>query len=207
MIIFDTETTGLPLPDNASLEKQPKIIEFAALDISGHVGIPDKDFTRFMDTYLDDLKDHGESGVQGFDSLEFLCNPDEALDKKIAAKSHKLTDEDLEHEPRIIECWDKLTDFFRGSDSMVAHNLAFDLKLMKIEAMRLDKLLKFPWPSRHICTVEATMDITGSRMRLGGLYKHLFGEEMQGWHRAMADVRNLARITNELINQGYIEKC
>ena len=33
MIVFDTETTGLPLPETAPLESQPRIIEFAGIKL------------------------------------------------------------------------------------------------------------------------------------------------------------------------------
>ena len=33
MIVFDTETTGLPLPETAPLDNQPKIIEIALVKL------------------------------------------------------------------------------------------------------------------------------------------------------------------------------
>lgn len=205
MIIFDTETTGLPLADNASLLKQPKIIEFAGLQVDDSlIGIPDKDFVAQIDDYLEVIREPGSKRINGFNSIEFLCNPDQKLDEKITEITG-IKDSDLEGKEPIAFHWEDLTEFFLGESFMVAHNLPFDLKMVKFEAMRLGKLLKFPWPSQHICTVESTNEITGSRMNLGGLYEHLFKEEMHGWHRAMSDVRNLARITNELVVQGYID--
>lgn len=206
MIIFDTETTGLPLADSASLKKQPKIIEFAGLKVNYHLinhDISDEDFVESMDSFISGKEVGNKYDI--FERFEFLCNPGEPLEP-IITKITGITDEDLADKDPIQAHWKDLSSFFLGETSMVAHNLPFDLKIMKFEAMRMNKLTAFPWPMRHICTVESTFEIKGARMKLGDLYKHLFDEEMQGWHRAMSDVRNLARITNELINQGYI-KC
>jgi len=70
LILFDTETTGFPKYVDVDLEKQPKIIDFAAIK-------------------LDD------NTLEEVDRIEFLCNPQEKLDEKIKEIT-KLTDKDLE---------------------------------------------------------------------------------------------------------------
>jgi DNA polymerase III epsilon subunit-like protein len=75
---------------------------------------------------------------------------------------------------------------------------------MWYELVRLGLHRKFPWPPRHICTVESTMQIKGHRLHLANLHEHLFGEKFAGAHRAMVDVEALTRCFIKLVQDGEI---
>lgn len=179
MIIFDFETTGLLKADINDLSKQPKAIEFAGIK-------------------LDDKT------LEEKDRLEFLVNPKEKLDPKIT-KITGLTDLDLISKPDFKNFYPQLVKFFIGEKYLFAHNIVFDVKILKYELQRLRKSTAFPFPPIQVCTVNQTYKIKNRRMSLGELYTHLFGDIMPKGHRAMVDVEVLSKIVKELIKQEIVK--
>ncbi len=179
MIFFDTETTSLVAPSVTELDKQVRMIEFAAIKIN--------DVTLYEE-----------------ERLEFLLNPGIPLSPEVI-KVTKLTDNDLKDKNRFVAHYLELANFFLGERTLVAHNANFDVLVLDTELKRLGKERNFPWPYRHICTVEETMDMTGKRMKLAELYSLLFGHDpVQITHRAMNDVEILLEVFRELRKQERI---
>jgi len=179
MIVFDTETTGLPLKGNAPLESQPHIIEFA--------GIKLKDDT-----------------LEEVERIQFLCKPPVKLDAVITNITG-LNDEILANEKPFSAYLDKLQKFFFGEWILVAHNLPFDRNMMAFEMKRLNKGTMFPWPPEHICTVERSYDIEGYRLNLTKLHQKATGEEhINNAHRAINDVEALVKCVKYLRGLGRI---
>jgi DNA polymerase III epsilon subunit-like protein len=179
MIVFDTETTGLSKPESAPLTDQPKIIEFAAIKLDSKT-----------------LKEK--------DRIEFLLNPKEPLDEFII-KNCKITDDMLADQPTFVEKYPQLVEFFLGERELVAHNVGFDRSLLTFELMRIDKLTQFPWPPKHICTVEASYGIKNFRLNLSKLYAMAAGgKEMKEWHRAIKDVESLVTCVRYLRKEGWL---
>jgi DNA polymerase III epsilon subunit family exonuclease len=156
-IIFDTETTGLPLPLVAPLEKQPKIIELGMLVVEG------------------------EELVQG---LNWLIHPGEEITAEIT-KITGITNEDLVGKPRFSEIADEVEKLFASADACIAHNAPFDTKLVNFEFRRMERELK--WPDQVICTVQEYTHITGKRPKLTFLYEHIMGKPLEQTHRASDD--------------------
>ena len=177
IIVLDTETTGLLEPEAADIKLQPKIIEFAAIKLNHE--------------------------LVELDRIEFKCNPEMPL-PAIITKITGLKDEDVASEPKLIEKIGELQEFFVGSRVLVAHNAGFDVGVIWYELLRLELHRKFPWPPRHICTVENTMQIKGHRLHLANLHEHLFGEKFAGAHRATVDVEALTRCFIKLVQDGEI---
>lgn len=167
MIIFDTETTGLVGPEALPLEKQPHIVEFSAVKLN------DK--------------------LEQIDDIDFICNPGIELSPEITKITGLKTD-DVKGKPPFGAHMTKLTDFFLGQHTIVAHNCEFDMKMLLLELRRLGKEYHFPWPSQRICTVERTEHIKGFRLNLASLYElSTKGGKFSGAHRAMNDVKALAQ--------------
>lgn len=180
MIIFDTETTGLINNPSSPLHQQPEIIEIAAIK-------------------LDD------ESLEEVSRYQTLIRPKQIpLPAKIVEITG-ITDDMLTDQrtfPRILP---SLTDFFLGERICVAHNCSYDIGMFTLEMRRLDWMARFPWPSRHICTVEQNMDITGRRMKLGELYKYVTkGKEIEGAHRAMNDVEALVEVVRWMRVEGKL---
>jgi len=178
MIIFDLETTGLPKAEGSDLDMQPRIIEFGAIRVT-------------------------DGNLEEYDRLEFFCNPGHPLDP-IITKITGITDEMLKDEKPFIAHYEKLCNFFLGEKTMVAHNLPFDRKVLKFDLERIDKLLHFPWPFEHICTVEVGESVWGKKRKLGDIHKDVTGEEIKDAHRSVNDVEATIRILKWYRNEGHV---
>jgi DNA polymerase-3 subunit epsilon len=178
MIVFDTETTGLPLPLTAPIEKQPHILEFAGI--------------KLCDTTLEEVG-----------RFEFLAKPPFPISAEITA-INGIKDSDVADKPPFAAHYLALAEFFLGERVMVAHNLAFDRKILAFALKRLEKHTHFPWPIEHICTIEKTMHMKGHRLNLTKLHEECFGVGFAGAHRAMADVEALVRCVRYLRGKGKI---
>jgi DNA polymerase-3 subunit epsilon len=178
VIIFDTETTDLVMPDLVPLEQQPHIVEFAGIK-------------------LDDIT------LEEIERLEFLVNPGIIMSDEVIG-IHHITNEMVADLPGLAAHYHDLCNFFIGEATLVAHNLAFDKTMMKFELMRIGKELAFPWPHQQLCTVEASYSINNKRMHLSDLHLLATGEGFKDAHRAMADTEALVRCVRWLREQSMI---
>ena len=179
MIILDFETTGFLAANVAPLSQQPKAIEFAAIK-------------------LDDKT------LEEVGRLDFLINPKMPIPAG-SSKVNNIFDKDVIDQPEFSHFYPQLAMFFLGEKYVFAHNLSFDMSILRLELQRLGRLTQFPWPPVQICTVNQTKKIKGFRMSLSVLYEHLFGELAPKGHRAMVDVETLTRCVIELVNKDIIK--
>lgn len=176
-VIFDTETTGLVRHSAIPLKDQPRIVEFAAIRINA-------------------------KGKE-VDRLDFLVNPGIPIPTDVAAKSHKITDDDVARKRSWSHHVKSVAKIFWGAKGSIAHNLSFDMALVNFAMARAETVMV--WPERKICTVEETVHILGRRMKLNELHAHLFEANFDGAHRAMNDVEALKKCVLELVKRGVIE--
>ena len=169
IIVFDTETTGLTLHPDASIAKQPKIIEFGAV-----------------------ILDKGEI-VEEFSTL---INPQEALTEEII-KITGLKDSDLAGEPLFAHCIPKLRELFGSCGCVMAHNLPFDKAMLMNDLTRYGAAENFPWPAREICTVGLYREEWGRNPKMLELYESVLGKPLAQTHRALDDVKALVEIIQE----------
>lgn len=177
-VIFDTETTGLIKPSETDISKQPYITEIYCLKI---------------DENLEVIGDY-----------EAMFKVPVPLSEDIT-RITGLTDDDLKDKPSFQAAFPDLAKFMVGVDRIVAHNLAFDRAMLANEVSRVGKLLHFPWPRDHLCTVEKTLHIEQRRMSLTKLHEHLFDTGFPDAHRAKNDVMPLYRCYCELVKRGVIK--
>lgn len=168
MIILDTETTGLVLPSVADPHMQPRIIDFAAIQLDPFTG-------------------------EEVNRVEFLLNPDRALDEDIT-RITGYKDSDVADAIRFAEALSDLCAFFVGENCMLAHNLAFDKAMLYWELVRLDAVTLFPWPPMQLCTVQLYEQEFGKFPKLTALYEKKLGRKLDQKHTAMADVEALVEI-------------
>jgi len=176
-ILFDTETTGLIVPEAQDIDAQPEIIEIYCAKI-------DQEFNLI-----------GE--------FEYMLKPKKPLSKKITEITG-ITEADLEGKPTFADIAFELSSFFVGTHRMVAHNLPFDRNMLANELLRVDRLLKFPWPPEHICTVQKSMPIEQRRINLTTLHKYATGKPLANAHRAKDDVFGLVRCFHWMCEKGMI---
>ena len=167
MLVFDTETTGIPFHPSSKPDVQPRVIEFGAV-------------------LLDDEWEVVEE-------CELLINPGAPL-PAIITKITGLTDDDLADAPGFDEVYPKIEALFGRADAVAAHNLPFDLTMLELDITRLDLAPLDLGGKRLICTVQEHFEEFGKRMKLQQLYEHYTGGPLRQTHRALDDVMALATV-------------
>lgn len=180
-LIFDTETTGLPVKghyENPKHPETPRVVELAALLIDN-------------------------DGVV-HNHINTLIVPENFEIPIKASAVHGITTAMAYEKGRPYE--DVITEFrelSKQADTLVAHNLVYDMLCIAGDFYRFyGSLPNFTRFSQY-CTKEATTDICkipspwkrGYKWpSLDEAYQHLFNAPVVGAHRAMTDVRHTARI-------------
>lgn len=175
--LFDTETTGLLKPSPAKLHEQPHIIELYACVINEEFQLL-REFESFFSIPIPFFSD--------------------------ITKWTGITEDMLKGKPSFAKKYKELAKFFTGVDLIVAHNMTFDEGMLANELLRIHKLIYFPWPRYHVCTVEKSMIVRGHRLKLSDLHEILTGKGFEGAHRARNDVHALVRCFHALVEQKYI---
>jgi len=173
-LAFDTETTGLLKSDSNDIKEQPYIIEFYACKL-------DDDF-NLLDEY------------------ETFIKPPVPITQTIT-KITGITEDDVKDAPTFLDVYEEIGSFFVGVDEVIAHNLPFDRSMLANELIRINKLINFPWPMKHTCTVEMSMGIEQRRLTLNSLHEYATGKPMAKAHRAKGDVFALVRCYHWLMEQ------
>ncbi len=165
-LLFDTETTGLLKPSANHVDEQPEIVELYACMINEEFAL--------------------------LGEYESYYKPKIPLTEELT-KIHGITNDMLKDAPSFEDEYENLAKFFTGADELIGHNVAFDRGMLANELIRIDKLIQFPWPRIHTCTVEMAMPIEQRRISLSNLHKYATGQPHEGAHRAKADVHALVR--------------
>ena len=172
LIVFDTETTGLPLHSRAPLKKQPHIIEFAG---------------AIYDTSTQQL-------VREWSTL---INPGVPVTEEIT-KITGITQEAVSAYgvPVFAEVFEEICAMFAECQISVAHNHPFDKSLLCFDMQRnnFDPASALPWCETEICTVEFFKPLYGRRAKLTEVYERAMGKKLEQTHRALDDVNALAEV-------------
>lgn len=177
--IFDTETTGLLKAEANHVDEQPYIIEIGVVVFDDDNYKIEREFST-------------------------LIKPPIVISDEIT-RITKIKNDDLEDQEAFIHHYDELCEVFMGCSNLIGHNLPFDRSMLANELIRIDKLINFPWPPIHICTVECSIPIKGHRLSLDKLYKMATGKEVAGWHRALDDTKSALEGYKWLKKKGLIK--
>lgn len=182
VVVFDVETTGLPKWEIPSDDpSQPHIIQLAAVKYDEE----QKEISR----------------------LEFLVKPEGwEMPPEIVKFNEEhgtgITMEKLAAEGKpIAEVIEAFMSFIEDCDRIVAHNLSFDRRMVRIELKRLGKPERadeWKLDNRHFCTMKESTNIVKMDFKkpkpgmykspkLVELYQHCFQSQPDASHDAMAD--------------------
>lgn len=181
-IVFDSETTGLP-----SSRSNPHLVQLAwsVHDSEGSV----------------------------LSEMNYTIRPDGYSIPLASTRVHGITDEIAKRDgvplSHVIERF--LLDADVDGSRLIAHNIAFDTKVIGAEIEGLGLMTKFEQRPQY-CTMKSSVGICKIPRRGGGykwpslqeLHLHLFGSHFQGGHNAMKDVQATARCFLELRRRGYV---
>lgn len=189
IIVFDTETTGLP-SSTEDLINQPHICQFAAILLSCNL-------------------QSGQFHETG--RFEQLICPPVPISSECSA-IHGITEKMVADQPSINNIIHKILGLFRESDIAVAHNISFDQRLIEfeLERMGLSKIFLPPQTfdtmkeSKNLCRIPGRGD-TFKAPKLQELYYFLFGKDFKNAHNAMVDVLATALCLKELFDRGIFK--
>lgn len=186
-LIFDTETTGLPLnyrAPSSDVENWPRLVQLSWV--------------------LTDGKERQE--------YDFIIKPDTYEIPAQASNIHGITQEralaegrDREFILNIFRC------FVNVADVIVAHNIDFDKAIMGAEYFRIygdNRFEKRLATKELFCTMQKSTEMVGIKGTHAGqskwpklieLYQHLFNESFDGAHNSLNDTRACERCFKKLI--------
>lgn len=181
ILVFDTETTGLPQGKNPSIydtDKWPHVIQLSWIVYDTVAS----DYTELEDT------------------LVRTPVPPSADSERIHGITYSMA------KRTGVPIRDALTSFdiaLRSSDIIVGHNVSFDKRMLIVESIRLGMRLSFSTEygrKPEFCTMKnyvrfCAIEAVGEKgdkylkyPRLSELYRKLFNEDATNAHNAMADV-------------------
>ena len=181
-LFFDMEMTGIPKNYKApvsDLKNWPRVIQIAWLVVD-------------------------VNGVE-ISSAEHIVKPNGFTIPADAAKVHGITTQiAIERGVEIRHVLDAVIKDFATAKTLVAHNMAFDEKILGAEFLRAGFSNYIETKSRF-CTMESSADFCRLPGRynfkwptLNELHLKLFRESFAGAHQALVDVRACAKCFFEL---------
>jgi len=187
-LFFDTETTGLPRNWKApvtDLNNWPRLVQLAYL-------------------YYDA---DGKKIIGG----DFIIKPEGFTIPTDASRVHGITTERaLEEGVALGGVLANFHELVVEAEVLVAHNIAFDEKIMGAEFLR-NKMENIIVPKKKVCTMQSTTDFCaipgpyGNKWpKLSELHFKLFGSNFEEAHNAAADINATARCFWELKRRGLV---
>jgi DNA polymerase III epsilon subunit-like protein len=191
-LIFDTETTGLPLwNEPATHPRQPDIIQLGAV-----------------------LCDADEI----YETLSVIINPSEVNPEwkmnPFAEAAHGITTERILAEGiHPNSALDTFLSMARRAELLICHNVSFDQKLVAgalYKCSRTYEDIMVVESNDYYCTMKESTTLCALKNKKGApkwpklveLYQFLFGEEPENQHDALGDVLATRRCYYELKRRG-----
>lgn len=188
VLVFDTETTGLPKRYDAPINEisnWPRVIQLAW-------ALYDKD-QNLIEQKVDLIKPNGWK------------IPDEPFWVENGFSQEKSEEEGIPIRDALIEFLKRI----EVSTYLIAHNLSFDYPVLGAECIREN--LRSQNRPQHICTKEKSTDFCqlpgnyGYKWpTLSELHIKLFDENFEGAHDALADVKACSKCFFKLKEMGII---
>jgi DNA polymerase III subunit epsilon len=190
IILFDTETTGVPRNYKApatDTDNWPRLVQLAFIVL------------------------HGET-LEQLESYEAIIKPEGFTIPKEASDIHGVTTERaLAEGIPLVDAVSAFNNAINKCDTIIAHNISFDEKIMGAEMVRT-KLFPIKTDRKKICTMQASTDFCAlpgpygfKWPKLIELHEKLFGVGFEGAHSALVDVEALARCYVGLLTNGIIK--
>ena len=175
-IAFDFETSGLPegrrpvTPETLRQFDTCRAVSLSAARFSNH--------GRLVDT---------------FDAIIY---PDNFVISQGSIDIHGITNEQARKEGRPFP--EVFVDFLKfvgpRSKNFVAHNAQFDTSVLRSEMIRHDIDLKLIEDFNIQCTLKMYKERFMKPIKLGHLYKEIFGEDFENAHNSLADCIACGRV-------------
>jgi len=171
-LFFDTETTGLPRNWKApvsDLDNWPRLVQIAWI--------------------------LSESPGNRLETGSFIIKPEGYSIPSAASSVHGITTEHaLKNGVELGEILNTFNRLVDQADTIVAHNISFDEKIIGAEFLR-NKVMTSFWDKPKLCTMKSSTNYCGIQgpygfkwPKLSELHIKLFGRDFEGAHDAFADI-------------------
>ncbi len=184
-IFIDTETTGLP-----TLISYNRYYPYYQLEYYNKSRIIELGYMVY---------DSNNNKIKEFNKL-IRPNNFEITNTEI----HGITNEQAINEGiNIIDALKELEEDLKYTDTIIAHNINFDINIILSEASRAkcSKLVESIHKKVKKCTFKIAQEIYKKNFKLVNLYSHLFNKNIEQEHRALSDVKILVDCYFELHNK------
>jgi len=176
VLVFDTETSGLPVERNGSIYNSfnwPYIVQLSYI-------IYDSETNRLI-------------GLED----DYINIPDTVIMDPGSVKIHKITSDQLRNGIDIKQALEKFNRYAVNADLLVAHNVSFDKRMVIVEGIRNKIKMNITDTyctmknSINLCKIEMT-NKAGDKYfkypKLSELYVKLFNFEPKNTHNALVDI-------------------
>ena len=171
ILVFDFETTGLIpsvpflLSRKEILDEMPHAVQFAF---------------SYLDTEADTLTDFNF----------YLKVPIPIENSNIHGVTKEMSDAGCD----FADAFPDFLELYERCDKVVAHNIEFDVRILRIECFRRGIVLKLDESKRYCTMLEGAKNLGSKKWpKLGELYTHLYGKTLLRLHDASVDVKACLR--------------
>lgn len=176
VLVFDTETSGLPLERNGSIYqtvKWPYIVQLSYM-----------------------IYDSETNLLLGLEN-DYIDIPNDVIMDPESVKIHNITSEQLRNGINIVQALEKFNSHAEKVDLLVAHNVSFDKRMLMVEGIRNNIKVNLTDTyctmrnSINLCKIETTSKSGGIYFKypkLSELYMKLFDIVPKNTHNALVDI-------------------
>jgi DNA polymerase III epsilon subunit-like protein len=137
------------------------------------------------------------------DTFDAIVYPNDFLISEKSIEVHGITQDYAEKNGRPFT--EVFTDFVKfigpRTTTLVAHNAQFDTSVLRSEVIRHNLNLSLLDNINFVCTMKLYKERFLKPIRLGELYKNIFGEEFENAHNSLADCIACGRVYPYLLGQ------
>lgn len=176
VLVFDTETTGLPVERNGSIYNSfnwPYIIQLSYM-----------------------IYDSETNALIGLED-DYIDIPTNVMIDPESVKIHNITSDKLRNGINIVQALEKFNRHAEKVDLLVGHNVSFDKRMLMVEGVRNKIRVNITDTyctmknSINLCKIETTSR-SGEKYfkypKLSELYMTLFETEPKNTHNALVDI-------------------
>ena len=176
VLVFDTETSGLPLERNGSIYQSfnwPYIVQLSYM-----------------------IYDSETNQLVGLEN-DYIDIPNDVVMDPESVKIHNITSEQLRNGISIVQALEKFNSHAEKVDLLVAHNVSFDKRMLMVEGIRNNIKVNITDTyctmknSINLCKIETTSR-SGEKYfkypKLSELYLKLFDVVPKNTHNALVDI-------------------
>jgi DNA polymerase-3 subunit alpha len=198
-MVFDVETTGLPIRRNHWTKDEDQYYDYK--DSSKY------DSSRIVQLSYE-LYDANKSKVK---SVDCIIKPNGFSIPNESVKFHGINDEIANSKGVGINIiFDELNNDLKSIEKIIGHNVLFDKQMLLSELYRYKRndIIDLLHQKQFVCTGEMTKNIIKIKYyrnklkipKLGDIYNHIFKREPEKLHNSAYDVKYCAEIYFHLIN-------